>query len=141
MDGLEARSPGNDILGENRHLIHIAATYGQTACLKVLLDAGANSNEPGGWSNSQPLENAAWAGFADAVKLLIENGADLDARAADLPLVTLNINDLRANNPEFFTALWKLMDTYESWLCTAPKTADISNTCGRTRWISKPYIV
>jgi ankyrin repeat protein len=47
----------------------------------VLLDAGANVNKPGGWSNSQPLENAAWAGFADAVKLLIENGADLDARA------------------------------------------------------------
>lgn len=78
---LDARSEANDIFGGSRHLIHVAATYGQTACAKVLLDAGANVNEPGGWCDSQPLENAAWAGFTDTVALLIENGADLEARA------------------------------------------------------------
>lgn len=78
---LDERSKGNDALGGNRHLMHVAATYGQAACLKVLLEAGANVNEPGGWSNSQPLENAAWAGFPEAVKVLVENGADLEAKA------------------------------------------------------------
>ena len=42
------------------------------------------------------------------------------------PLLTLNINDLRADEPEFFTALWNLMGTYEPWLCTAFKSADVS---------------
>jgi hypothetical protein len=41
------------------------------------------------------------------------------------PLVTLNINDLRASAPEFFGALWKLMGDYESWLCTAARTGDL----------------
>lgn len=39
------------------------------------------------------------------------------------PLVTLNVNDLRASAPEFFAALWKLLGDHEPWLCTAPKTA------------------
>lgn len=41
------------------------------------------------------------------------------------PLVTLNLNDLRSSAPEFFAALWTLMGTHESWLCTAPKTSDL----------------
>ncbi len=45
---------------------------------------------------------------------------------AKWPLVTLNINDLRASEPEFFAALWALMGKYESWLCTAPKAADVA---------------
>ena len=76
---LDVRTQSSDVLGENRHLIHIACTYGQTACVKVLLDAGADVNEPGGWSDSEPLENAAWAGFPETVKLLVEHGADVNA--------------------------------------------------------------
>ena len=41
------------------------------------------------------------------------------------PLFTLNINDLRSDDPAFFMALGKFMGEYESWLCTAPKTADL----------------
>ena len=78
-DRLDTRSVPNDILGGGRHLMHIAATAGQTACLKVLIDAGADVNEGGGWSNAEPLEAAAWAGYPDAVKLLIEHGADVNA--------------------------------------------------------------
>ncbi len=42
------------------------------------------------------------------------------------PILTLNINDLRADAPEFFAALWDLMGSYETWLCTAPRTAEIT---------------
>lgn len=44
------------------------------------------------------------------------------------PLVTLNINDLRASDPAFFTALWQLMGRHESWLCTATKAASLQPT-------------
>ncbi len=40
------------------------------------------------------------------------------------PILTLNINDLRTDDPSFYTTLWKLMGEYESWLCTAPKADD-----------------
>ena len=53
-------------------------------------------------------------------KALRENNRD------HWPLLTLNLNDLRASEPEFFVALWKLLDDYEPWLCTAAKTADPS---------------
>jgi hypothetical protein len=32
---------------------------------------------------------------------------------------------LRSDDPAFFSVLWKFMGEYESWLCTAPKTADL----------------
>lgn len=42
------------------------------------------------------------------------------------PILTLNINDLRTDDPSFYTTLWNLMGEYESWLCTAPKADDAS---------------
>jgi hypothetical protein len=54
------------------------------------------------------------------------------------PLLTVNLNDLRAVEPAFFTALWALMGDYESWLCTAPKTAD---TGGLAPLDVKPILV
>ena len=63
--------------------------------------------------------------FFKKVRPIVEKALQ-DANHSQWPLVTLNINDLRASEPEFFAALWKLMGTYESWLCTAPKTADIA---------------
>ena len=42
------------------------------------------------------------------------------------PLFTLNINDLRTDEPAFYPALWRLLADYEPWLCTAPKGADVS---------------
>jgi hypothetical protein len=63
--------------------------------------------------------------FFEKVRPVIEKALQ-DDNKAQWPLVTLNINDLRADAPEFFTALWSLVATYESWICTAPKTADIT---------------
>jgi hypothetical protein len=61
--------------------------------------------------------------FFEKVRPMVERALRSGDRS-QWPLVTLNINDLRATESEFFTALWNLMGTYESWLCTAPKTAD-----------------
>jgi len=40
------------------------------------------------------------------------------------PLITLNINDIRGSEPEFFKAVWDLMGEFEPWLCTAAKQAE-----------------
>jgi hypothetical protein len=63
--------------------------------------------------------------FFEKVRPMVER-ALRDGDRSQWPLLTLNINDLRADAPEFFTALWTLTGTYEAWLCTAPKTSDIS---------------
>ncbi len=63
--------------------------------------------------------------FFEKVRPLVEQALHEGDRS-QWPLLTLNINDLRASAPEFFTALWHLMGTYEAWLCTAPKTEDLS---------------
>jgi ankyrin repeat protein len=56
----------------------IAASRGNTAIVKLLLDAGANMNVawPGAWS---PLARAAASKSAPAVILLLESGADVHA--------------------------------------------------------------
>lgn len=63
--------------------------------------------------------------FFEKVRPLIEQALK-NGNQGRWPLITLNINDLRADEPAFFPALWKLMGDYESWLCTAPKTETIS---------------
>jgi len=42
----------------------------------------------------------------------------------DWPLYTLNLNDLRGNEPEMYAELWALAEAYEAWLCTAIKGED-----------------
>ena len=71
--------------------------------------------------NEPTLEDWFFARVRSVVEKALKEG-----NRTQWPLVTLNLNDLRATNREFFLALWKLMGTYESWLCTAAKTADIS---------------
>ncbi len=61
--------------------------------------------------------------FFEKVRPLVEKALK-EGNRGQWPLVTLNLNDLRANDPGFFAALWKLLGTYESWLCTATKMAD-----------------
>jgi hypothetical protein len=67
-----------------RHLaLALAAQFGQLEILRLLLDAGEDPNRynpPGGHSHSTPLHQAAGNGHLDAVKLLVERGARLDAR-------------------------------------------------------------
>jgi hypothetical protein len=63
--------------------------------------------------------------FFEKVRPVVEKALQ-DTNKTQWPLITLNINDLRANAPEFYTALWNLIQNYEPWICTAPKTADAS---------------
>lgn len=77
---LDERTGPTEVLGQERHLLHIAATYGRAEVTKALLEAGADVNVDGGWANSQPLENAAWGGYTDTVKVLLAAGADMEAR-------------------------------------------------------------
>ena len=60
--------------------------------------------------------------FFEKVRPLVERALK-EGNRGQWPLVTLNINDLRPNAPEFLSALWTLMGTYEAWVCTATKTA------------------
>jgi hypothetical protein len=66
--------------------------------------------------------------FFDNVKTVVE-AALKEGNKGNWPLITLNINDLRGDDPAFAPAVWKLLGEYESWLCTAVKTdnsADVS---------------
>ena len=48
--------------------------------VRLLLEAGANPNVPGGDENYTPLHDAVEAGHVEIVKLLIERGADKKLR-------------------------------------------------------------
>lgn len=63
--------------------------------------------------------------FFEKVRPMIEKALQQPNRA-QWPLITLNLNDLRASDPAFFTALWQLLGEYEAWLCTAPKTENLT---------------
>jgi hypothetical protein len=63
--------------------------------------------------------------FFEKVRPVVEQ-ALREGNHGQWPLVTLNLNDLRADDPAFFNALWKLTGEFESWLCTAPKTEDVN---------------
>ena len=67
-----------------RHLaLALSAQFGLTAILVLLLEAGEDPdrfNPAGAHAHSTPLHQAAWAGHADAVRLLLEHGARRDLR-------------------------------------------------------------
>lgn len=79
-DPQAAKTPtSKEILGSNRSLLHVAAQYGQSGACEMLLKNGADIAAEGGFFNAQPLENAAWAGFTDTVKVLVQHGANVNA--------------------------------------------------------------
>jgi len=59
--------------------IHIASQMEDGACLRELLDHGADINAHQGGITA--LHAAAWHGAVDNVRLLLERGAGVDARA------------------------------------------------------------
>jgi hypothetical protein len=69
---------------EDRHLaLTLAADYGRVEIVGLLLDAGEDPNRYnpiGGHSHTTPLHQAAGAGHAEVVRLLVERGARLDLR-------------------------------------------------------------
>lgn len=69
---------------DKRHLaLAMGAQYGHTEILRLLLDAGEDPNRfnpPGGHSHSTPLHQAAGNGHLEAVKLLVERGAQIQTK-------------------------------------------------------------
>ncbi|MFT4113118.1 ankyrin repeat domain-containing protein [Silvibacterium sp.] len=68
---------------ERRQALALAAQFGHTRIVALLLDAG---EDPGGWNpegthaHSTPLHQAALAGHMEVVTLLVERGARLDRK-------------------------------------------------------------
>jgi ankyrin repeat protein/ribosomal protein S18 acetylase RimI-like enzyme len=76
--------------GRGQHApLHLAADRGDGELVRVLLDAGADTEiaEGGG---ATPLHFAAWRGFVEIARLLLDRGASLEARHQTLgtPLMT-----------------------------------------------------
>lgn len=68
---------------ERQAALAAAALYGQADALALLLDGGVNLNAyspPGFHSNATALHHAVSSGSLDAVKVLVEAGADLGTR-------------------------------------------------------------
>jgi hypothetical protein len=70
--------------GDERHLaLAIAADYGEIGIMRMLLDAGEDSNRynpVGGHSHATPLHQAAMRGDEEKARLLVEHGARLDIK-------------------------------------------------------------
>lgn len=62
--------------------------------------------------------------FFERIRPIVERSF-ADGRQDAWPVVVLNL-DLKTNEPEHHAALWALLGDYESWLTTAPRTADPS---------------
>ena len=59
--------------------VNIAATYGPAEMVTLLIEAGADLEQPGR-DGMHPLHNAVFAGRTEIVALLIQRGAAVDAR-------------------------------------------------------------
>lgn len=59
--------------------VFAAASLGETAALSALLDADVGLARATTRFDSTPLHYAAWAGHADATRMLLDQGADVDA--------------------------------------------------------------
>ncbi|EDV26079.1 Myotrophin [Trichoplax sp. H2] len=70
----------NGQLQSGRMPLHYAADYGQAKVMDYLLDQGANINQLDKHGIS-PLLAAIWEGHTNCVKLLIDRGADKNAKA------------------------------------------------------------
>jgi hypothetical protein len=60
--------------------------------------------------------------FFERIRPLVEDALRRGDRA-DWPLITLNL-DFKTDEPAHHQAVWDLLGEYESWLCTAVRSAD-----------------
>lgn len=78
-----ARLLENASVAERHMALALAAQFDRTEALRLLLEAGEDPdrfNPPGVHGHSTPLHQAALAGHADAIRLLLEHGARRDLR-------------------------------------------------------------
>lgn len=62
--------------------------------------------------------------FFDRVRPIVERALK-EGNHGTWPLITLNL-DFKDDKPEHLKAVWALLEKYQSWLTTAPKTSDPS---------------
>ena len=72
-DGAELESPP----------IFVCIDYGHTECVSRLLDSGASPNLQDA-NDYTPAQWAAWKGYVDILRLLIDRGASIDQQTLDL---------------------------------------------------------
>jgi uncharacterized protein len=71
--------PGDAFIGQSpASALHVAAYYGRADIARVLLVAGADVHDRGGWGETEALEKACFAGHADVIRVLLEAGADIE---------------------------------------------------------------
>jgi len=70
-------------LSDQESAMMIAAAEGNTNKVKDLLDKGVNVDTRDPEGNATPLCHAAWFGHADTAQLLINRGADVNAKKSD----------------------------------------------------------
>ncbi len=124
-----ARDPGlTGRLGETRQAAALirAAETGQNAALALMLDVGFPVDARGDDHGGTALHTAAYAGSADAVRLLLARGADLEARdatwnSAPLGWAMVGSGQRSATNPR---ADW--IATVQALLDAGAATADVT---------------
>jgi hypothetical protein len=75
------------------------------------------------------------AHFFERVRPIIEQA--LKSESSSWPVIVLHF-DFKNNDPELLRAVWKLLGEYESWITTAPKTAN-DGDLAQFQW--KPLLV
>lgn len=68
------------VLGDEGYtLVHVAAARGSVGAIALLVERGADLTARGGYDEQQPLHSAAWHDQPEAVRSLLELGADPEA--------------------------------------------------------------
>jgi ankyrin repeat protein len=82
------KAPGEHIyaylIGNSAPLLHAAALFGHPLMLEYLIERGADVNAGGAYDDSTALHGAAWRNKVDAIRVLLDHGADIDRRSGEL---------------------------------------------------------